>query len=393
MKIIRLKSVALTGKAPSEILLLPFGEVETANGTFKFTEASAKSVLAMWEKRGREMGWDWEHQTFADPPVEAPASAWSRLELRDDGLWAVDIKWTAKATERIEAGEYRFWSPVLWLTEDGEILDVLNVALTNFPATFNQAPLATLREASGEAVQKIIGSAEEAREWVQLVEMAYDTRRALVWAALRLYVQRLLHEDYVYCYAVDLFEDRVVFELSDYPGRLWSLAYALEGAAATFQGAPMEVIRTYTEIGTSAGTLSPFTPVTLKEKTMDETQDPAAQAAPAAKTPAPAAAGHQEELVEVVSLKSRVAALEAEKLLGQYSRKITPAMQVECKALAVKDPAAFVRLMETLPELLPAPLKPGAPGLDAPVLLTEGAKRAAEMCGLSIEDVQKYGPR
>lgn len=80
---------------------------------------------------------DYEHQTLHAPTngKPAPAAGWIKSAAwRDgDGLFA-DVEWTAAAKAAIDAGEYRFISPVITYDEQGNVTAVSLAALTNHPA-------------------------------------------------------------------------------------------------------------------------------------------------------------------------------------------------------------------------------------------------------------------
>lgn len=81
---------------------------------------------------------DYEHQIIASKSngQPAPAAGWfRRLEAREDGLYAVDVRWTARARQMIAAGEYRYISPVFtYDKKTGRIQRLLMAAITNNPA-------------------------------------------------------------------------------------------------------------------------------------------------------------------------------------------------------------------------------------------------------------------
>lgn len=134
--------IPLGGDAPQEVRLFKFGKNETTQGVFLFDEISAASVMAADSDYGNERSADYEHQALFSPPVEAPASAWYTLTLRDDGLYAVGIRWTERARRMIEAGEYRYISPAFMVdTETNRVMEYINFALTNLPATKNMEAL------------------------------------------------------------------------------------------------------------------------------------------------------------------------------------------------------------------------------------------------------------
>ena len=132
---------------PSEFRIWPFGRVETTKGTFSFTAKSCESVLSAWERGGVDMMLDYEHRAV-DPDARAgdgKAAGWCSLEGREDGLWAVDVQWTPAAQSALEAREFRYFSPAFLTSSKGEILELINVALTNLPATYGQLPLVASR--------------------------------------------------------------------------------------------------------------------------------------------------------------------------------------------------------------------------------------------------------
>ncbi|MFQ5805335.1 MAG: phage protease [Phycisphaerae bacterium] len=144
------------GDPVEEFLLIPFGEVRIerpmAGTSFVFTPRHAESAKRWFEQMGRKLAIDYEHQSFdrynTRPDRLRPAAGWiGRLEVRDDGLWACDVMWTDRAQELLKSGEYRYFSPVIfWTDEDYSDIAALGpVALTNDPAMRGVRPLAARR--------------------------------------------------------------------------------------------------------------------------------------------------------------------------------------------------------------------------------------------------------
>jgi len=144
------------GEPLEEFLLIPFGEVRVerpmAGTSFGFTPRHAESAQRWFEQMGRKLAIDYEHQSFdrynPRPDGLRPAAGWiGRLEVRDDGLWACDVTWTERARELLRSGEYRYFSPVIyWTDEDHSDVAALGpVALTNDPAMRGVQPLAAKR--------------------------------------------------------------------------------------------------------------------------------------------------------------------------------------------------------------------------------------------------------
>ena len=131
----------MTG-APSEFQLLPWGKIEIAGDEPAYLyDQEAGALIEEFKKRGNDMVIDYEHQTIQD--VQAPAAGWiKRLVWKGtEGLW-VAVEWTKRAEEYLKNREYRYFSPVLWITaKDRKVVLLENVALTNQPKINNLKPL------------------------------------------------------------------------------------------------------------------------------------------------------------------------------------------------------------------------------------------------------------
>lgn len=136
--------VALDGDPPAELRLFRKGLNRTKKGDFYFTELSARSVIEAWKRAGVEIPFDYGHGQILEDnqPENGKAAGWCALEVRDGDLYAVGIRWTAKADREIRAREWRYTSPAFHYDKGTrEILAMTNIALTNIPATYDAAPL------------------------------------------------------------------------------------------------------------------------------------------------------------------------------------------------------------------------------------------------------------
>ena len=108
------------------------------------------------ESRATDYPIDYEHQILESKTngQPAPAAGWfRRLEARDDGLYAVDVRWTPRARQMIEAGEYRYISPVFSYDKTtGRITRLLMAAITNNPALDGLTDLAHLTNTLEELI-------------------------------------------------------------------------------------------------------------------------------------------------------------------------------------------------------------------------------------------------
>ena len=139
-----------TDNLPREFALFYYGANRTTKGIVYLTEHSAQRCLSTWKEYGNDLAGDYEHAAAnnanGDP---VPASCWFKLGLRHNGLYAVDVDWTARGAALLKAKEYKYYSPFFFmeLGDDGKwyVTEIINVALTNQPATKNQRPLVASR--------------------------------------------------------------------------------------------------------------------------------------------------------------------------------------------------------------------------------------------------------
>ncbi len=139
-------TIAFTGaEPPTEFRIFTAGAVETTKGTFTFDATSAKTVMAEYQKHGIDLMIDYDHASLAavslDPATAGKAAGWFNLEVRNGELWAVNVRWTPPAANALRSKEWRFMSPAFGTDESGRVTDLLNVAITNLPATRNLTPL------------------------------------------------------------------------------------------------------------------------------------------------------------------------------------------------------------------------------------------------------------
>jgi phage I-like protein len=144
-------------EAPKEFRLFKSGESKTVKGSFKFTERSAKEVLARLKEYGNQLHLDWDHAAIlkADKGEKSPAACWYDTEVRKDAsgnpeLWACNAQWTEQGKKDVESREYRYISPAFFFDpETLEVTELINAALTNTPATHSQNPLLASALAGG----------------------------------------------------------------------------------------------------------------------------------------------------------------------------------------------------------------------------------------------------
>jgi len=114
---------------------------DVATGHWFMDATIAAQVMARAATRKTDFVIDYEHQTLNSEKngLPAPAAGWVKgieLEWREgQGLFATEPNWTRKGAGYIESREYRYLSPVFtYDTRTGAVLELLHVALTNYPA-------------------------------------------------------------------------------------------------------------------------------------------------------------------------------------------------------------------------------------------------------------------
>jgi phage I-like protein len=126
---------------PTEIQVIPYGNIETPKGPFTLDDESARAVIAAFEAQKNDMVIDYEHQTLMG--VQAPAAGWIKKLINKgaEGVWAA-VEWTERAREYLKNKEYRYVSPVfLKRITDNKVVRLINVALTNEPNIDGMVPL------------------------------------------------------------------------------------------------------------------------------------------------------------------------------------------------------------------------------------------------------------
>lgn len=189
---------------PTEFRLWAFGVVDTTYGEFIFERADAENVMAAYAAMGNEKFFDYEHGLLYVPPGEPiPAAGWFQLELRDDGLWVTNIRWTEKAAGMIGAGEYEYFSPLFWYDDDRRIYEVVNIGLTNYPGTksLDKLPVAA-------SMHTVLNRAKYVRGAVSALSVSWNDLWTSVSAAVR-----AVYGDSTYL--LELFTDYAVFEAWD----------------------------------------------------------------------------------------------------------------------------------------------------------------------------------
>ncbi|MFC2974351.1 phage protease [Azotobacter bryophylli] len=184
----------------SAIQLFPAGAFRARDGRPKEVSAwlidaeIAAQVIAKVAARATDVVIDYEHQTLnsAENGLPAPAAGWFHaLEWREgSGLFATDVRWTERARAMIDAGEYRYLSPVFsYDPQTGAVLDLHHVGLTNYPALDGMASLPALAAARFDPAAAGAASAKGAprvdkEQLIALLDLSSDASEEDIQTAL-----------------------------------------------------------------------------------------------------------------------------------------------------------------------------------------------------------------
>lgn len=117
--------------------------------TFVLTREGGQAIIEEWSRRNIEGGFDRDHD-FGD------LRGTFDIELRADGLWVCSIQWSAETLLKFKEKKLRYYSPAFDVAYDEQgreirddkqrlqIVALINIALTNYPATDNLRPLIAL---------------------------------------------------------------------------------------------------------------------------------------------------------------------------------------------------------------------------------------------------------
>jgi len=222
---------------PTEFRLFRQGKNDTEKGVFTFDAKAAKVVMARYEKRGVRCSFDYNHASLEkspkDPKESAKSAGWFDLEVREGELWATNINWTPPALEAFQNKEFAYFSPAFSTDGEGRVVDLINCALTNLPATHDIPQLV---------------AADRRTE----LSVAFSTIHCAVEDALRDVYQDDDSEGPGKCPRIrELYDDSVVFE---FDGELMRQPYSYDEATdkAELTGKAQEVRVEYVPVEATA---------------------------------------------------------------------------------------------------------------------------------------------
>lgn len=146
--------VDLAVGAPTNFRIIPAGEFRAWDGrpaecaAWVCLEEDGRRIVAELNARTSPRVIDYEHATLRVKAAggKAPAAGWFKAaEWRADGVWLIDVDWTALAAQEIADKTYRLVSPVFsYDPTTGRVQQLLHAALTNDPGLDGLTDLAAL---------------------------------------------------------------------------------------------------------------------------------------------------------------------------------------------------------------------------------------------------------
>jgi len=172
---------------PTEFKVFDAPTYETLTGPYVVDEESVASIMAHRMRRGVDIVIDWDHQTqFSEKNGQpAPAAGWAKgLEVRDDGVYAVGVTWTERASQALASREYRYISPAWFYNKKTRQITALNtIGITNNPGTLGATPIAAHaantnssmdQESIMSELLKVLGTDTEAEAIASVTKMRED---------------------------------------------------------------------------------------------------------------------------------------------------------------------------------------------------------------------------
>lgn len=184
-------SAAHVGGSDGLIKIVPKGQFAPVDGRtdtgvphWTMSADLAQQIIAAFDAAQTDLVVDYEHATLkaAETGQQNPAAGWISKYVWDDerGLMG-EVKWTQRAKDMIDSGEYRYLSPVLEYDTLGNVRGLHSVALTNSPALDGMALAALSRQNSINPKQETSMNKEAL---IKLLGLAADTDDKAIEAAL-----------------------------------------------------------------------------------------------------------------------------------------------------------------------------------------------------------------
>jgi phage I-like protein len=165
LAVLTFTDTAINAEQSNRVQILPDGyftptdgrEVDVSGGKWLMDAQAFASLSANLAQRSNDLLFDYEHQTLNSDSngKPAPAAGWfKKLDyVPGQGLFAVDVDWTAPAAQFIKNKEYRYTSAVFSYDKNsGRPIALMHVALTNNPALDGMKAITALKAISTHSI-------------------------------------------------------------------------------------------------------------------------------------------------------------------------------------------------------------------------------------------------
>ena len=123
-------------------------------------------------KGQEELPFDFEHDLFREEPGPKPARGWWKMALREDGIWAVGMRYSPEAFALVQTEGYHHSSPTGHFDPDTKRLqDITTFALSNRPATNGQKPILAT-EGEGDTTGASASGADKEQAMLEKIKAA-----------------------------------------------------------------------------------------------------------------------------------------------------------------------------------------------------------------------------
>jgi len=238
------------GAPPTAFRIWKHGANPNSSAPANFTPRSAGLLLQDQERRGARYPINVDHlPVLSSDPHAHVAVGWFTLEVRGDGLWAVQVTWCdSVVSDAVARGALKYVSPE-WIVdqETGEVTKFLALALVTCPATLQPTDLCAASCSSVSTHTAILGLQAEAARLVASGLSAADVSTRMHVAATKAFNGKAMPD------GATLAERKAIFAL-----RNPSLA-TMPGSIAevTFNPRVLEMRDNVLRLGTTSVTVKP----------------------------------------------------------------------------------------------------------------------------------------
>jgi hypothetical protein len=156
---------------PLEYQLMTAPVWHTLQGDYTVDDEAMLMIASAFAAEGNSLPIYLGHFENEEDENKNPAGGYFDIEIREDGVWAVNVRWREDIAEQIAAGGWRFDSPEFYHTTDDlkRVVQVTADALVHNPASIRKRPITASKAAREDgaklchacASKSFVGSTED----------------------------------------------------------------------------------------------------------------------------------------------------------------------------------------------------------------------------------------